>query len=199
MMLMLFAGLRISANSWDKAETKLIQVNEINTVHHFFHNQLAASLPLWDNFTEKIQQFSFQGTTHTLQFVSSLPASSNRLGLQYFHVYLEDKQIKVLIKPFYPTLANQEWAIETVTLVDKITALTFSYFGAKKLEEDADWQTEWTDDKLPQLVAIDIKTTQANHWPKIVLKLHNKTRQPLQHNIFDAALEKSNNLTKKPL
>ena len=39
MMLMLFAGLRIGAKSWDKGENKLVQVTEMTSVHNFFHNQ----------------------------------------------------------------------------------------------------------------------------------------------------------------
>jgi len=192
MMLMLFAGLRMSAKSWDKGESKITQVSEMTSVHNFFHNQLAASLPLWDDFTKKDSQFSFKGAEHRLQFVTSLPASSRRLGLQHFDIYLKNNKIKVAVKPFYPTLTGEQWKIEDVTLIDQITALTFSYFGSEKTEGIAEWQNKWVYGHLPQLVSIDIETVKKNYWPQIVLRLTNKIAPQRTLNIFEKALEKSN-------
>ncbi len=191
MMLMLFAGLRIGAKSWDKGENKIIQVTEMTSVHNFFHNQLAASLPLWDDFTEKDKQFSFQGTPTTLQFVASLPASSKRLGLQRFNIRLENNKIEVAIKPFYPSLDSNQWKIEAVTLIDEITNLNIAYFGNENIKELPQWQTTWDYDHLPKLIAIEIESVKENYWPKIVLKLNNEEAPKKSLNIFEKALKKS--------
>lgn len=188
---MLFTALKISGKSWDKAETKLKHANEISSVQTFFHNQLASALPLWDDFSEKDKQFSFQGTEHTLQFVSTLPASSKRLGLQYFKIRLKNNKIKVTIKPFYPTLVYQQWTTEEVTLVDEIASFTLAYFGIEKIKATAQWQTEWLYPHLPQLVAIDISSLKDHDWPKIILKLNNQASQP-QKNLFERTLKRFN-------
>ena len=192
MMLMLFAGLRIGAKSWDKGENKLVQVTEMTSVHNFFHNQLAASLPLWDDFTEKKKQFSFQGTSTTLQFVASLPASSKRLGLQRFNIRLENNKIEVAVKPFYPSLDSNKWKIEAVTLVDKIARLNITYFGNESIKETPQWQTSWQYDHLPKLISIEIESLKKNYWPTIVLKLSNKEAPKKSLNIFEKALNRSN-------
>ncbi len=192
MMLMLFASLRISAKSWDKGESKLVEVSEMTSVHNFFHNQLAASLPLWDDFIEENKQFSFQGSKQELQFIASLPASSGRLGLQRFNIRLENNKIKVAIKPFYPTLVGKKWQIEDVVLIDNISMLTISYFGNEKIKDIGEWQNEWAYDHLPQLIAIDIKTLKENYWPQIILKLNNQEAPKKSLNIFEKALERSN-------
>ncbi|MDQ7089146.1 MAG: prepilin-type N-terminal cleavage/methylation domain-containing protein [Methylococcales bacterium] len=191
MMLMLFAGLRISAKSWDKGENKLTEVAEMSSTAHFFHNQLAASLPLWDDFTTKIKEFSFQGTQNTLQFVSSLPASSRRLGLQRFNVRLKNTKIEVSIQPFYPTLADDAWKIETVTLVDNIGSLTLRYFGSKEPKELPVWQTNWHYDHLPKLIAITIQPLNEHYWPQTLLKLNNEEAPKKALNVFEKALKRS--------
>lgn len=192
MMLMLFAGLRIGAKSWDKGENKLVQVTEMSSVHNFFHNQLSASLPLWDDFTDKNKQFSFQGTSTTLQFVASLPASSKRLGLQRFNLRLENNQIEVAIKPFYPSLDSNQWKIEAVPLIDNIARLNIAYFGNENIKELSQWQTTWDYDHLPKLIAIEIESLKGHYWPKIVLKLSNQETPKKSLNIFEKALKRSN-------
>jgi general secretion pathway protein J len=197
MMLMLFAGLRIGAKSWDKGETKIAQVTEMTSAHNFFHNQLAAALPLWDDFTDKNKQFSFQGTSTTLQFVASLPASSKRLGLQRFNIRLKDNKIEIAIKPFYPSLDNNQWKIEAVTLIDKIAHLKIAYFGNENIKEIPQWQKQWDYDHLPQLIAIEIESLKENYWPKIILKLNNKEAPKKSLNIFEKALKRSNQSNEK--
>ncbi|MCK5897792.1 MAG: prepilin-type N-terminal cleavage/methylation domain-containing protein [Methylococcales bacterium] len=189
MMLMLFAGLRISAKSWDKGDAKLIQINNMSAVHNFFHNQMATALPLWDDFTELEKKFSFQGTENTLQFVSTLPSSSKRLGLQVFNLRLEKNQLWVAIKPFYPSLEQNKWKIEDVVLLDKIATFKITYFG--KQEEDVlEWQDDWVHKHLPQLIAIDIETIAEIKWPQIILKLHNHENKPKPDNPFEKARKK---------
>ncbi len=192
MMLMLFAGLRIAAKSWDKGENKLVQLTNISSAHNFFHNQVAASLPLWDDFTNKSKQFSFQGTPTTLQFVASLPASSKRLGLQYFYIHLEKNTIKVAIRPFYPALETHQWKIEAVTLIDRVANLTIRYFGNENKKETPKWQSRWNYEHLPKLVAIDIQTQEETYWPEIILRLSNQEAPEKALNIFEKALRRSN-------
>lgn len=191
MMLMLFAGLRISAKSWDKGDAKLVQINNMSAVHNFFHNQIATALPLWDDFTELEKQFSFQGSENTLQFVSTLPASSKRLGLQVFNLRLKNNKLWVAIKPFYPSLEQNQWKIEDVILLDKIATLKITYFGKQK-DNSLAWQPEWERKYLPQLIAIDIETVAEIKWPQIMLKLHNHENKPKPDNPFENKLRKLN-------
>ena len=79
------------------------------------------------------------------------------MGLQRFNIRLADNKIEVAIKPFYPSLDNNPWKIEAVTLIDNIAHLNISYFGNENIKEHPEWQTRWNYDHLPKLIAIEIE------------------------------------------
>ena len=189
MMLMLFAGLRISAKSWDKGDTKLSQINDMSAMHNFLHNQVSAALPLWDDFSEEEKKFSFQGAEKTLQFVATLPASSKRLGLQIFNLRLDNHKLWVNIKPFYPSLEHNQWKKEEVILIDSIMDIELAYFG-KQEDDSSKWQADWSLPYLPQLIEIKIKKLNEMQWPKIILRLNNYENLPKNTNLFEKELKK---------
>lgn len=177
MLVLLFASLRIGVKSWNKGESKIIEVGEMASVHNFFYNHLSSALPLWNDFDERNRSFSFQGDEESLQFVSTLPASSGRLGLQVFNIKLIDKAIIVAIKPFYLSTEGAEWKIDDVTLIENIKTLTISYFGANRKKQQPQWQSQWTYNHLPELIKIEIESNKQPYWPDIFLKLNNKDSQ----------------------
>ena len=183
MVTLLFASLRICAESWNKGEVKIAEVNEKAVVYQFFKRHLPSIRPLWDDFSkEDERQFSFQGTTDSLQFVSVFPSSAGRKGLQLFEIKFEQKdqgQIKVVLSPFYPSLDQQEWQAEEVSLLDHVEKFKITYFGKDNVDSEGIWTDSWMEkDHLPSLVKIKIELTNQSFWPEMIFALKLSSVQP---------------------
>lgn len=200
MVVLLFSSLRICAQSWEQGENKIAEVNEVAVVYNFFQKHLASATPLWNDFiagdevdaanqpetgaaggggadTENLNKtFSFQGRKNALQFVSVFPASVGRAGMQLFSIeqQQEDKEqvLKVTLTPFFPLAKGEEWNQEEVVLLRHVSDFEISYFGAVDNTDKYEWQDEWLKkDVHPQLVKININTTDGVSWPEMVIAL----------------------------
>ncbi|MCD2449134.1 prepilin-type N-terminal cleavage/methylation domain-containing protein [Methylicorpusculum oleiharenae] len=175
MMVLLFGALRISAQSWEAGEGKVAQVNETAMVYQFFRRHLAVVQPLWQDFSEDEERvFSFRGKADSVQFVSPLPASAARPGLQVFTVFLQQENgnnaLKVAIKPFFPSSDDEAWQDEDVVILTHVRLFQISYFEADPLSESGGWQQEWVDrETLPSLIKIRIARDNELYWPDIII------------------------------
>ncbi len=179
MMLLLFGSLRICVQNWDAGEDKIAQAGQAAIIQNFFINHLQNLLPLQDNFSE-VKQFSFQGDASHIQFVSTMPASAGRLGLQIFTIALDNPKatsgsLTVSMRPFFPvTNGGTDWKTEKVVILKDVKQLIFSYYGLddQKPAEPALWQAVWLDKKeTPLMVGISIGFLNGIVWPEIVVAL----------------------------
>ena len=182
MMVLLFTSLKICADSWEKGESKITDVNEIAVVYNFFQRDLSVAKPLWNDLpAEEEKTFSFQGGTQSLQFVSAFPASAGRSGLQLFSLNLQEEDneqfINVTIVPFIPMTEGAKWHKEEVTLIKRVSDFRLAYFGSEEdMSEDGasvgGWQDEWLNKKvLPRLVKINISLENGIYWPEMIIDL----------------------------
>lgn len=200
MVVLLFSSLRICAQSWEQGENKIAEVSEVAVVHNFFQKHLSSAIPLWNDFiagdevgaanqpetgtaadsgadTENLNKtFSFQGRKNSLQFVSVFPASVGRAGMQLFSIeqQQEDKEqvLKVTLTPFFPLAEGEEWNQEEVVLLRHVSDFELSYFGAVDNTDKYEWQDQWLKkDVHPQLVKININTTDGVFWPEMIIAL----------------------------
>jgi general secretion pathway protein J len=176
MVVLLFSSLKICADSWEKGESKITDVNEVAVVYNFFQRHLSPTLPLWNDLSEEEKTFSFQGKPQSLQFISAFPASSGRSGLQLFSLYLQEEDnvqvIKVTLTPFFPVAEGEEWHQEDVTLIRRVSDFTLAYFGPGDGVSEDSWTKEWLDkDVLPRLVKINIKLDNGIFWPEMIIDL----------------------------
>lgn len=181
MVVLLFGSLKICADSWEKGESKIAEVNEVAVVYNFFQQHLSAAKPLWDDFSVAGQKtYAFQGNTQSLQFVGNFPASAGRGGLQLFSIQLQDDQdsqlsggtpINVSLTPFFPLTEGADPQKEEVALIKHVRHFSLAYFGPDDTGE-ASWQTEWLDKETqPQLVKINIQADNGIFWPEMVIEL----------------------------
>ena len=49
MVVLLFTSLKICADSWEKGESKITNVNEMAVVYNFFQQHLSVARPLWND------------------------------------------------------------------------------------------------------------------------------------------------------
>ncbi len=176
MVVLLFGSLKICAESWEKGEKKITEVNDVAAVINFFQRHLTVAKPLWNDFNKEEKVFSFQGGEQSLQFVSSFPASAGRAGLQLFSVELlnenREKSIKVTLMPFYPVAEGQEWLTEEEILIRRVKDFSLAYFGSDDEQTDPRWLNEWLQkDRQPALVKIKIDLENGRFWPEMVIDL----------------------------
>ena len=177
MVVLLFATLKISADSWEKGETKISDVNAMVVVYNFFQRHLSTTKPIWDDFTvPDDHRFSFQGNVQSLTFVSTFPASVDRPGLQHFTVSLrqEDPQnsIEVSIVPFFPAVEGEQFPEEKVTLIKNVKDFTIAYLGQNLTTGESGWQPQWLGrENTPQLIKISIALDNGYYWPDMIIPL----------------------------
>lgn len=176
MVVLLFSSLKICADSWEKGESKITDVNEVAVVYNFFQRHLSVARPLWNDFSGENKTFSFQGKAQSMQFVSAFPASAARSGLQLFSIDLQTEDnnqvIKVTLTPFFPVAEGEEWHKEEVSLIKHVSDFTLAYFGSDDRVSEANWREEWLDKEvLPRLVKINIKLENEIYWPEMIIDL----------------------------
>ncbi len=171
MVVLLFSSLKIGAESWDKGEKKINEVNEKAVVYQFFKHHLPSIMPLSDVLLDNESPFSFSGTPNGFQFVSIFPASANRKGLQLFKVNFDDSDehvIKVELTPFYANALNEPWEPEEVILLENVEDFELSYFNI----EESVWEENWLEkSRLPHLVKIKITLLDQSYWPEMIFSL----------------------------
>lgn len=182
MMVLLFGSLKICADSWEKGENKITAVNELAMAYNFFHQHLSLAQPLWNDFSSEENSLSFQGNAHSLQFVSAMPASAGRSGLQLFSVDLQsdnnDSFIKVSLSPFFPLAEGAAWHKEEEILISQVSDFSLAYFGSDDAEilgadiGEGSWRDEWlAKNSLPKLVKINITLDKETIFPEIIIQL----------------------------
>lgn len=174
MVVLLFSSLRISAESWDKGESKIAEVNTKAVVYHFFKRYIPVIRPLWNDFSESDRTLSFQGGRDEFSFVSVFSASADRKGLQLFEIKFDkaEKDIKVVLTPFYPTIENAEWKREEVILLENVEKFKVSYFAKEDFDSNGSWVSNWQGkNNLPLLIKIKITLQDQSFWPEMIFAL----------------------------
>lgn len=176
MVVLLFSSLKICADSWEKGESKIAEVNEVSVVYNFFQRHLSAARPLWNDFNEGDKVFSFQGKSQSLQFVSTFPASVGKSGPQLISLFMQDEDqervIKVVLTPFFPVAEGEEWRKEEVKLIGHVNEFSLAYFGSEDGVSESTWQEQWLEKQLqPRLVKIKIELENEIFWPEMIIEL----------------------------
>jgi general secretion pathway protein J len=173
MVVLLFASLKIGADSWYKGETKIAEVNEVAVVYNFFQQHLALAKPLLNDLSKsEPAPLAFQGKKQSVQFVSGFPASVGRLGLQLFTVKLDKKVIKVTTKPFFALQDNRAENTEEVVLLSGVSDFNIAYFGSDEEAGNSRWHDEWLEKSTqPTLIKISIKRDHGSFHPDMFIAL----------------------------
>lgn len=196
MVVLLFASLRIAAESWNSGEAKISEVNKKAVVYQFFKRHLSTARPL-PTYVDDQQQDAqeppkpvFQGLPQSIRFVSALPAASARRGLQVFHVGLDPQHpslLKVALTPYQQT-DSEPSAAEPVVLLENVKDFKISYFGVNTANGDGSggWQDQWQEaEQLPRLVRIAIELEDGSFWPDMIFPLRISGRHSAEEILGD--------------
>lgn len=180
MVTLLFSVLQVSARNWEAGERKLVEVNRIEAVNHFFRQYLTTARPVMDEFSDDKDKLAFEGKEKQLQFVSAFQPRAGRLGLQLLKVQMvsqdDDFILQVSTKPFFKGFADAEW--RDVVLLDHVAEFKLSYLD----DTSNEWSSEWLDkEDMPGLVKIKIK--QVDQADEIEHVIAIKSKKPLGVNV----------------
>jgi len=173
MVVLLFASLRIAAESWNAGEDRIIKVNKKAVVYQFFKQRFRSIRPVSIQPAEAgaMPQSAFQGQSQSIRFVAALPVAAARKGLQVFQITQDSNEptrLMVSLWPYQQTPTAQP-VPETVVLLEHVKAYMFSYFGKKDVNSTADWQDDWSGaEHLPQLIKVRIALDDDSFWPEMV-------------------------------
>lgn len=180
MVTLLFASLRIAAESWHAGEDKIAGVNQKAVVYQFFKRHLSTIRPLTlledaENPGADGGQIAFQGLPQRLRFAAALPAASLRKGLQVFTIEIDPRQsttLQVALKPYQPSDDESAQIDPPVILLKHVEHFRLSYFGKREDEDDARWHEEWASmEALPSLIKVVIELEDHSYWPEMVFPL----------------------------
>jgi general secretion pathway protein J len=178
LVVLLFASLRIAAETWNAGEDKIIQINKKAVVYQFFKRQLANMRPI--NYPQTYAQIQagaepqpgFYGNLSDLRFIAALPLSAARKGLQVFQINMENTSNPRLMVSLRPYQTNQDIPAESVVLLDDVKSITFSYFGQISDNDNGGWHDEWSAlGQLPQLIKVTIALQDNSFWPAMVFPI----------------------------
>ena len=203
MMLLLFGSLKVCSRSWISGEEHIKASSQMTVVQNFFRTYLEGALlvedpinikpianpddnaftdeeesqseeTLFDD-SEQLDQgpISFQGNENELQFISVMPASAGRSGLQIFTIWLLNKgdtqDLIVTIVPFYPLLDDSQDIQEEISILDNVEKFAITYWGTKEYSYEPEWHLEWNEGHLPKLVRIEIELENESAWPAMIV------------------------------
>lgn len=178
MMVLLFASMRIGAESWNTSESKLDSVNKKAVVYQFFKQHLSMAKPVFElNDPNQVTDISqtklvFQGSAEAVIFVAGLPMASAHKGLQIFKVGLDPKKSDKLTVWLTPYLLRKRQKTEQADLLEGVESIKFAYFGQSTIDSIAMWSEQWERvDQQPQLIKVSIKLKDESFWPDMIFPL----------------------------
>lgn len=185
MVVLLFSSLRIAAESWDAGDKKIVQVNKKAIVYQFFKQHLTNMQsvkikPEVEEGQEPLEpRMVFDGETQRIRFVSALPLSSAKKGLQTFEVFLDSQSNTIWVKltPFITgklllTDSNQSSASEQVILVDHVKDFKIAYLARSQNNVGVGWQDIWLGGaSMPDLIKVSILLDDGKFWPDMIFSV----------------------------
>lgn len=175
MLAMLFGGLRAGVSAWDAGSGRGDRADQILLTAAFVRKELTAAFP-WRFKDPLVVKLAFRGEREAVRFVSMRPAEIGGGGLSFVSFAFEPGQGAaagrlVMRREFAASEATDFAAVdaaEPFTILEKVSAARFSYFGAENDAVAPTWSDRWdfaqrtpshvrleialVDTKLPDLV-----------------------------------------------
>lgn len=180
-LLLLFSSLHTASRSWTLAERKTEDNDELRLAGTFISRQLSQIVPVvWMTGGER--RIVFKGMHNELHFASTLPAHRGGGGLYLltFKVVEHDgkRHLDLIYRLAKPELQSFDITalddVSSVSLIEEIEAVEFTYYGAGHTEDEPTWHSEWQNlEALPRLIRVQIKASDpAQVWPALNIPIH---------------------------
>lgn len=171
-LVVLYSGLRLGLNSWDRGEQRAEVTNRQRLVEEFLRRQLAQSMTVYRFNDKQEKTVVFAGQPGNIEFVAPMLAQLGQGGLYWLRMDVANGQLRLHFRPYLPHDPNAGEERESV-LLEGVSALEWSYFGLEK-ENEVDpprWRSDWNSiERRPVLVRLNL-AVRGEPWPDLVVAL----------------------------
>jgi general secretion pathway protein J len=179
MLVLLHSGLSFALRGWNAAGTSGQLTADRRLGENFLRREVMEAFPMrWkDPMTYRL---AFSGEQQRLRFVSSRPPGIAQAGLSLVDVELESDRATrakhlVMRRAMPDDDANDFSPLDHVTersiLVDDLSGISFSYFGAQNDFDTPKWEDSWTYPRLPLLVRLRMQAADGAPLPDMVMRV----------------------------
>jgi general secretion pathway protein J len=184
MTLLLFGALRFSIRSWDRAETKTLQVVDLRIVEGVLRREIGKAFPLRIGQVNE-NKIAFEGDSKQVRFVTALPAHLSGGGLSLVALELvEDRSEakqgppgKVLVlKHVIPDGDTRDFSAleksDRSVLLKGLEDVEFAFFGKDNDQTEASWRNQWISSaRTPALLRVKLKFAGSDEVREMLLPL----------------------------
>lgn len=179
MLGMAWGGLSFALKGWDTGDSKGRRAVDLQLTQNFLRRELAEVFPMRWKDPSKLR-VAFEGDSKSLRFVSTRAAGASRGGLALVGLEVapgsEPREKNLVMRRALADEKAQDFttlgAAEPTLLVANVDKVQFAYFGAENDFNEPAWQNEWTfAGRIPQLVRVQVKTSDGTEVPDIVARV----------------------------
>lgn len=174
----LFGGLRFGARSWEVVVDSSAERDRIASTQTFLRDRLAqVTLPGPARPRQTDGDGHLAGGPDEVEFVAPWLSALSLGGLYRFTLWHDDTGDGRLMLRWQPAEADPDTLEELGdlagqrVLLDGVTEVSLSYFGAADAEDEPEWLDQWeSPDAPPRLVRIELAFADARRvWPGFVV------------------------------
>ncbi|CAB1274319.1 prepilin-type N-terminal cleavage/methylation domain-containing protein [Candidatus Nitrosacidococcus tergens] len=173
-IVILFAGLRLATRSWEGVENKNSTTERFRVINHLFRRQIRSlSLPFYIA-PNRGRALAFFGSEQSISFVAPFLEDLDLGGLYWITYELTYKDGESALVMYWRPYRPNEQQInnsDREVLLENISAIHFSYFGALNQNLRPNWYNYWDNpNQPPQVIQLKIEANDVE-WPGIVAKI----------------------------
>lgn len=180
----LFGGLRFGVRAWEAGGDHADQVNRVEIVQSLLRRQLSQTrFPPQADYARL--SASFVGGPDSLVFIAPLPAHRGTGGSHLFRLGDSERDgrsdLTLAWRLYRPELIASDPSIfeEETMLLEDITEIELSYFGAPDPEQEPQWWEGWDGiNGAPQLVRVRVEFPpgDSRRWPDLIVRVVRSAR-----------------------
>lgn len=178
---MLFGGLRFGARSWDAVADRSERADRVAASQAFLRRQLSQASPEAGAEGASDEAAGLRGAPDSLAFTAPWLSSISLGGLYRFELVHGGGEDGALILSWSPLQAEAEGLDSAPdlagsrALLEGVSGLELSYYGADDPLSEAVWREDWpADGPPPRLVKVAVSFADGRQvWPPLIVSLKN--------------------------
>jgi general secretion pathway protein J len=166
----LYQTFRIGSRAADRANPDQDAAMQFALMQDFMDREIAAAVPLPIP-ADPAQAIQFDGEADAISFAALPPAFLELGGFHLLHLRLNDGRIQVSLEPLpHGPSAPEPSAPRPSVLMDRVSKISFAYFGVPAPNEAPGWNERWADrPDLPVLIRLRIILADGTRSPDMIV------------------------------
>lgn len=179
--LVILGALGIGARVWERTSEEQSTIEETTLARNFLRRWIEQAYPLFDRSDPLRPVVVFQGTSERLDLVAPVPAGIAQGGLAQYSISVQPigGEGHLVVSFRHERADNGASLHPSSILLENVSVVRWSYFGAQRFGEPDTWHDSWTDrSNLPRLVRLSIEFPAGDSRNKIEVEAAPKVRVP---------------------